>query len=66
MLYLQKLFMLFVFSFVKLIFFSPYQKRLRDKVVELEISANEVGENKSLAEKLIKRKNFSLKNCKDR
>lgn len=46
--------------------FFPYQKKLREEILELDISADQVRENKSEAEKKIMDKNFSLKKCKDR
>lgn len=50
---------------MKVIFFS-YQHRLRNEILELDDSANQVRQNKSQAENEIHNKKLSLMKCKDR
>lgn len=47
-------------------FFLPYQQRLRDGIVELDHSANQMRQNRSQAENEIRQKMSSLMRCKER
>jgi hypothetical protein len=51
---------------VKVFFFSSYQKRLGDEILDLVSSADQARDNKSQAKTEVKAEKFSLTSCRER